>query len=394
MTRPARPTWENQFPDNFMWSNATLVCKGMAPYGVVALGDIDRIAAYLEGQDVSGESWCDAWEAVASERSAQADAAAAEGRDRTAGQLYLRAGYYYYTGERFLPPGNARKRQASERAYDCFSMGFARAYPEISRHDIHCDGAELPALFFPAKRAKGPAPTVVVVNGMDNAKEMSVLFAGSEFSERGFNTLALDGPGQGESLRLRGIHARHDYEVPARLAHEMLSARPDVDGSKIAILGYSFGGAYAARIAAHAPEFAAGVALTAGHWDLQAFQRGMLEKARAAQKSVAQSNFQFQYVVGESDPEKALEVADRFSVRHSAPKIGIPFLVTHGAEDRVIPVANAQKLYDAIPDTTPKALKIFTAEEGGSAHAHVDDRMLGISFAADWLSDVLTAKGD
>jgi hypothetical protein len=29
--------WTDSFPGNFQWSNATLVCKGMAPYGAVAL---------------------------------------------------------------------------------------------------------------------------------------------------------------------------------------------------------------------------------------------------------------------------------------------------------------------------------------------------------------------
>jgi hypothetical protein len=31
------PTWIDHFPDNFTWSNAMLVTKGMAPYGAVAL---------------------------------------------------------------------------------------------------------------------------------------------------------------------------------------------------------------------------------------------------------------------------------------------------------------------------------------------------------------------
>jgi hypothetical protein len=30
-------------------------------------------------------------------------------------------------------------------------------------------------------------------------------------------------------------------------------------------------------------------------------------------------------------------------------------------------------------------LKIFTAEEGGAEHAHVDNRQLGVDFVADWL---------
>ena len=31
-------SWIDEFPGNFMWSNATLVTKGMARYGAVALG--------------------------------------------------------------------------------------------------------------------------------------------------------------------------------------------------------------------------------------------------------------------------------------------------------------------------------------------------------------------
>ena len=39
--------WIHSFPQNFQWSNAALVCKGMAPYGAVALGEIDWIVQRL-----------------------------------------------------------------------------------------------------------------------------------------------------------------------------------------------------------------------------------------------------------------------------------------------------------------------------------------------------------
>ena len=32
---PSRGPWIDHFGDNFLWSNATLILKGMAPYGVV-----------------------------------------------------------------------------------------------------------------------------------------------------------------------------------------------------------------------------------------------------------------------------------------------------------------------------------------------------------------------
>lgn len=75
-------------------------------------------------------------------------------------------------------------------------------------------------------------------------------FAGVEFARRGWNTLAIDGPGQGESLRLRGMYARHDYEVPGGAAFDWAASRPEVDADRMVAMGYSFGGYYAARIAA------------------------------------------------------------------------------------------------------------------------------------------------
>ena len=47
-TRPN--SWTDRFEGNFSWSNATMVTKGMAPYGVVALGENDRIVPASEAR--------------------------------------------------------------------------------------------------------------------------------------------------------------------------------------------------------------------------------------------------------------------------------------------------------------------------------------------------------
>jgi alpha-beta hydrolase superfamily lysophospholipase len=234
----------------------------------------------------------------------------------------------------------------------------------------------------------GPAPTVVIVNGMDNAKEMSIFFAGLEFARRGINTLAIDGPGQGESLRVRGIHSRFDYEVPGAAAYDYLASRPDVDAKRVAIMGYSFGGYYSGRIASREHRYAAGIALSALHWDLAAWQTRIKEKNQSAPKTVAQSNFQFQWVVNAPTPDAAIEVARTFTLKDVAKDIACPFLITHGGNDRVVPVENAPKLFEAV-GSKRKELKIFATEEGGAEHAHVDNRQVGIDYTADWLEAVL-----
>lgn len=380
----ARGFWIDHFPGNFLWSNAALACKGMAPYGVVAMDEIDRIAERLKTRQGEAEAWQQEWCAMAAHVEQVADAAAARGHDRTAGNYYLRAGNYYYTGERFIPPGES-KRQVGLKAYRCYREGLTRRHSEVEFVEVPYEGTTLPALFMKAPGVSLRAPTVVIFNGMDNCKEMSVIFAGLEFAKRGMHTLAIDGPGQGETLRFRGIHSRYDYEVPGKAAYDYVAQRADVDPARVVIMGYSFGGYYSARIAAFEKRYAAGVAMTALHWDLAAWQIRIKEKAQQEGTKVAQSNFQFQWVVGAADADGGIEVAKRFRLQEVAHRITMPFLVTHGANDRVVPAENAQKLYDAI-GSSRKTLRVFTAEDGGAEHAHVDNRQVGVDFVADWIA--------
>ena len=66
--------------------------------------------------------------------------------------------------------------------------------------------------------------------------------------DRGMATLPFDGPGQGEAeydLPIRG-----DFEVPVKAVVDYIESRPDLDASRVAIMGVSLGGYYAARAAA------------------------------------------------------------------------------------------------------------------------------------------------
>jgi fermentation-respiration switch protein FrsA (DUF1100 family) len=86
--------------------------------------------------------------------------------------------------------------------------------------------------------------------------------------------------------------------------------------------------------------------------------------------------------------DAAIRKAERFSPGAVAAEVAMPFLLVHGANDTVVPVANAHRLYEAL-GTPRKHLKIFTAEEGGSYHAQMDNRQLGITYIADWIADNL-----
>jgi len=378
--------WVETFPGNLRWTNAMQIVKGMVPWAAAAMGEIDVVTQRLKAREREGEpdrAWSEEWGALGDKVAAIADAAATDGREVTAGNNYMRAGNYYYSAERFIAPGDD-KLAMYRKALRCDREALRRLHPNVEIVDVPYEGKSLAAYFMKAPGVSGRAPTVVLFDGMDNCKEMSVIFAGIEFAKRGMHTLAIDGPGQGETQRLHGIHSRPDYEVPGTAAYDYVASRDDVDARRVAVMGYSFGGYQAPRIAAFEKRYAACVALGAMHWDLHGWQADVKARLAKDAKTSFTSNFQFRWVIGAPDNETALEWAKRFTLEGAAERIECPFLVVHGENDRIVPVEEAHKLYDRV-GSNRKHIKIFTVEEGGAEHCQVDHRQQGIDYIGDWL---------
>lgn len=382
VSTPTEGNWPVTFPGNLRWSNATQIVKGMVAYGAAAMAEIDLITQRLKartGESDLDRAWMEEWSKEADRVAKIGDDADAAGNAITAGNQYMRAGNYYYSAERFIPPGEA-KLAMYRKALRCYQGAMARLHPDIERVEVPYEGKSLPAWFVKG-RGEGPRPTVVLFDGMDNAKEMSVIFAGLDLAKRGINVLAIDGPGQSEPLRLHNIPTRHDYEAAGRPAYDYVVSRPEVDGKRVAVMGYSFGGYHAPRICAFDKRYAACVCFGAMHWNVYDFVKG---HAPTDPRRTSASTFQFRWVVGAPDNETALEWAKKFTLEGVADKVTCPILILHGENDRVVPLAEAKKLYERIGSKN-KTLKIFTETEGGAEHCQVDNRQLGVDFIGDWL---------
>ena len=67
----------------------------------------------------------------------------------------------------------------------------------------------------------------------------------------------------------------------------------------------------------------------------------------------------------------------------------MPFLVTHGANDRQIGVEYAHQAYAQLTNSPRAELKIFTPREGGVEHVGADNMAFGRDYIADWFADTL-----
>lgn len=313
------------------------------------------------------------------------DAEEERGHRLTSGAYYLRAAIYYFCGERFIAPSE-RKWETYRSCLRCFRKGVERRYPRMERVEVPYEGTTLPGWLLKSE-VGGRAPAVVMFDGLDNAKEMSVLFGGVEIARRGIHVLAIDGPRQGEALRLQGIPSRYDYEVPAGAAYDYLSARSDMDPKRIAVMGFSMGGYYAPRAAAMDTRFAACVAW-GGHFDYHESWVRRRKILEGGGSKLSAPGFQLPWVLGMPDMDACMKKLERYRLAGVAEKIQCPFFCIHGADDNIVQLEFAERLYAAVGSSN-KTLKVLHASEGGSEHCQEDNRQVGANIVADWLMENL-----
>jgi len=161
-------------------------------------------------------------------------------------------------------------------------------------------------------------------------------------------------------------------------------AKVNPAAKRVAVMGYSFGGYHAPRVAGMDKRYAGCIAFGAMYWEMQAWLTQSKTKLAADARKSSTSIFQFRWVIGAPDNETALEWAKKFTLEGIAQQIECPVLILHGENDRIVPLKEAQTLYEKV-GANNKTLKIFTAEEGGAEHCQVDNRPIGVDYAGDWI---------
>ncbi|MEU4256780.1 alpha/beta hydrolase [Streptomyces fradiae] len=215
--------------------------------------------------------------------------------------------------------------------------------------------------------AEEPVPVVVVVPGLDSAKEEFHAVADALLA-RGVAVCSVDGPGQGVMAEVRAPRADFPHVLGEVL--DAVAARPGVDVSRAGVLGLSLGGYYASVSAAYEPRLRAAVAVSGPYrldWDgLPLFVRDTLA-GRCGSVAAAR------------------EFAGRVDLTEAAPRIDRPLLVVEGGTDAIPGVTGGAALAAAAPDAT-----LLTVPHG--------DHLLGncrpdwLPRTADWLADRLGAS--
>jgi dienelactone hydrolase len=372
------------FPGNYVWNLSVNICIGMGG----AIGEMDKANEEVrqiarQGEDAGTEAFFTAWTRMGDRLVALGEEAEAAGHRRSAAEKYCRATAYYMTAERMQSRHYEPRWRVYRTMLDTMSRAISVGNLNAQRVEIPYEGSSFPGLFVPGHGA-GPRPCMVFCNGLDSVKEMIYLTMRDTLAVRGISCLMIDHPGVGEALRLKGMTAIPDSERWAGAAVDYLETCADVDKRRIGMMGWSLGGYYSPRAAAFEKRFALCVAWGANHnW-------GELQKRRLAREGDRPVPHYWDHVMwvwGKKTLEEFMTFTPAVSLNGVVERISVPFLITHGANDRQIPREYAHQSYDQAVNSPRRELKFFTEREGGVEHVSADNIEPVRSYIADWIAD-------
>ncbi|MFD9637561.1 alpha/beta hydrolase family protein, partial [Streptomyces violascens] len=250
------------FPNNIQFWYETLRSMSHIAYGGADFGEVLSTAERITEGDFG--SWYTEWAATADRVAGEAETALKAGHRVSARDGFLRASNYYRSAEFFLHghPCDPRHDDAYDRSVECFKAAAALyTTPRIEPVEIPYEHTTLPGYLYRVDDSGAPRPTLIMHNGFDGTAEEMHFFGAIAAVERGYNVLLFDGPGMPGPRHHQGLVFRPDWENVITPVIDFAETIPDIDDTRIALLGLSMGGILAPRAAAFEHRLAAVIAV-------------------------------------------------------------------------------------------------------------------------------------
>lgn len=357
---------------------------------------------------------CDSW---LSEWTKTADAFRKFGEEslklnchESASHSFLRASNYYRIAEFYLNYGCDMElmKKIDKSCTECFNFGIQYSKYDIKPVNIPFERTSLPAHFYKYD-SKQNVPTIIALSGNDGTKE-ELYAIGVCAIERGMNCLILDGPGQGEAIRQRGIPFRYNTETVMAAAIDYLLLHTNVDPGKIIVWGESLGGYFAARAAAFEHRIALCIA-NGGINDCIAYGKmsGMsIERRNSLFHLLRKNSKRFNRIIKffmkrsvnmdwiirhglftfqvKTPTEYILSYEPYLLTEGIASKITCPTLITD-CENEVNFRKQPEIVYNMLK--CPKEYMLFTHEECGGYHCEAGGRLYANDRIFNWIEKTL-----
>ncbi len=354
------------------------------PFERVKRADVEQVVQNLTSLDA--DLWGREWGKFGSKYEALADEQDQRGQKKEAGDTYYLA-YEYYRIGRYPVPSSAEKMTCYRGALRAFLKAAPRMEPPLERIEIPFEGKKVVGYLQVPKAANRP-PVVMHWGGVDGWKE-DRRTNNDRLLDVGLACFTIDMPGAGENPCL-GSDLRAERTFSAAMNY--LETRSDIDGKRIACMGGSFGGYWAAKLAHTEPKRLLG-AVNWGAGVHRTFQEEWLRPAltlTASQYLMGPISLldARSYIFGVRTLEETLKIAPTLSLvaQGLIDQPCAPLLCINGKEDDQHPISD---LYLLAEHGSPKELRIIAgAGHMGRKRGESNDEVVNI--ITTWLKEKLS----
>lgn len=226
------------------------------------VGEVLTAVNTINKAGLSSQTYTDTFNSWGDRLISQATNAGGKGQKETQRFRALRASSYYEQALYFVlgtrnPDNEKSVYLAFRQAWDIFAKNCS---PPAVLTTVPYGRTALPVWFFRPDASAKRRPTLILTNGSDGQNTDMWTYGVAAALQRGWNAVVYDGPGQGEVLFVNEVPMTTRWENVVRPIVDFLVKRDDVDSERVAISGFSLGGALAPRAAAFDNRLAAVVA--------------------------------------------------------------------------------------------------------------------------------------
>jgi pimeloyl-ACP methyl ester carboxylesterase len=382
---------------------------GSARYGGASVGECLALARHITNGTPA--SWVKAFTAAAQRTEKDAQARADRGHAISAREQYLVASNSYRAAEYYTGVADPQHAAHGLKSRECFLKAMTFADHDFEVVSLPFGETPLPAYFVRSPKAGAKRKTLMIVSGYDGTLEETYLAYGVPALQRGYDLLLFAGPGQMDTMRFHPKLAFiPEFERVGTVALEHVLARPGTDPARVALMGISFGGYFATRMAAHEPRFRALIA-NSPIMDLHAYMASFVgfdpaqmpdandfrvadvdhipDTVASAQTREMSRNLMLR--IGRDSFKQTYQRLRDFRVDDADLKrIACPSLGLVGSGEGKEPRAQFERFLKQV--SGPVTSHVFSAEEGADGHCQSGNLAYSAAVSLDWLDEVF-AKG-
>jgi esterase FrsA len=334
--------------------------------------DVESVLAKLTSKDP--DLWAAEWSRVAQPYEEAGKAHEQAGRINQAREAYIQA-YTYYAAGRYPVPHCSGKLQSFRKSLELYENAGRYLDPPLKRIEIRYGDKIIPA-YLRLRRDGKKHPVIINIGGIDGFKAEA--FEYEEAMHRsGLSTCAIDMPGVGESP----IKASTDSQSLFSAVIDYLSMLPEVDAERIGIVGRSFGGYWAAKMAfVEAQRLRASVVWGGGvHYF---FQEDWLRQSTNAESYLMDHDVARCAAFGVNTIDELACLFPSMSLKQQGclDKPSCRMLLVNGKDDVQTPIDD---LYILLEYGSPKSARVFP---GG----HMGQTPQTLPTILDWLKNALS----